>query len=390
MIQRPMNPVPSPVLARAAPAALLLLWLGGSLSGTPWAQWAGGIGLGVFALGLPQRLWTWRAGRRAGGCDGDDAGHTASDAPEATTAQRVDEATQLWTQHIQTAQAQMREATDQLITGFRSILDQLDEITLPQERFGPDDSQHVTRVNMLSDCERDLRELVRGFGRFIASRDQMLTTVQGLDHVSSGLRTMAEDVDGLARQTNLLSLNAAIEAARAGPAGRGFAVVASEVRRLSTASGETGRRIGEQVRGFSEQVRQTLASASAQVRDDQALIGQSEQTVTGVIQRVDTTVEMLNARALELAQRSDAVRGQVEHLMVAFQFQDRVQQILDQITLSMATGSARLQDGAATGQLPDATEWAALINAGYTTAEQKDLGLDPTHATQASAGAVFF
>ncbi|RZS52939.1 methyl-accepting chemotaxis protein [Sphaerotilus mobilis] len=343
----------------------------------------------LFALGWLSAvlLQRWRARRAPAEAAGPMSAGTALSAQEA--AHRIEAATQLWTQHIESVQTQMREATERLIGGFRVILDQLDDIT-PVSAEPVDGSDLVLRVNMLSQCDRELRDLIGSFGAFIASRDELLGTVRSLDRASSGLRDMAEDVDGLARQTNLLSINAAIEAARAGPAGRGFSVVAAEVRRLSTASGETGRRIGEQVRVFGDQVQRTLTQATEQVREDQTLIQRSEQTVTRVIERVDHTVEVLNARTLDLSRRSEDVRVQVEQLLIAFQFQDRVQQILDQITQSMSATRACLLEAAETGRLPPAEDWDALLAAGYTTAEQKDLSLDPTQATQASGGAVFF
>ncbi len=343
----------------------------------------------LFALGWLSAalLQRWRARRAAADPASPVSAETALSAQEA--ARRIEAATLLWTQHIESVQTQMREATERLIGGFRVILEQLDDIT-PVSAEPDDGSDLVLRVNMLSQCDRELRDLIGSFSAFVQSRDQLLGTVRELDRASAGLRDMAEDVDGLARQTNLLSINAAIEAARAGPAGRGFSVVAAEVRRLSTASGETGRRIGEQVRTFGEQVHHTLAQATVQVKDDQTLFERSEQTITTVIERVDHTVEVLNARTVDLSRRSEDVRVQVEQLLVAFQFQDRVQQILDQITQSMGATRACLLEAAETGRLPPAADWEALLAAGYTTAEQKDLSLDPGQATQASGGAVFF
>ncbi|MGS0758881.1 methyl-accepting chemotaxis protein, partial [Roseateles sp. GG27B] len=75
-------------------------------------------------------------------------------------------------------------------------------------------------------------------------------SVRSLAGTGQGLLTLVEEVERLARQTNLLSINAAIEAARAGPSGRGFAVVAAEVRRLSTESAQTGKHIESQVHDF--------------------------------------------------------------------------------------------------------------------------------------------
>ena len=105
----------------------------------------------------------------------------------------------------------------------------------------------------------------------------MLGSVRELSGASASLGDMAEDVGKLARQTNLLSINAAIEAARAGDSGRGFAVVAAEVRRLSTESGDTGRRIGEQVNGFGERMRGALTQADEHAQHDSAGIQRSEE-----------------------------------------------------------------------------------------------------------------
>ncbi|MEY8877849.1 MAG: methyl-accepting chemotaxis protein [Leptothrix sp. (in: b-proteobacteria)] len=370
---------------QAAPVVLSLAWLAAMAWAATWAAWATGGLLALTACGVP-RLLLQRLGHAPAALSAVAQGTGAA---SAQAAQLIDEATQLWVRHIQTAQEQMREATASLISGFGSILDQLDEITRPAHGVSADAGNADRRAHLLSDCERELRELVHGFQSFLASRDRVLTTVRSLDQVTSGLRDMAEDVAVLARETNLLSLNAAIEAARAGQAGRGFAVVATEVRRLSTASGETGKRIGEQVHAFSTQVTQTLSQATEQVRGDQALLGQSEHTISTVIERVDATVDALNARAADLTSRSDSVRVQVEQLMVAFQFQDRVQQILDQVTQSMGSTRTMLLD-ASTGAPLDAAAWSALLNAGYTTAEQKAAHAPAAHAVQASADATFF
>jgi methyl-accepting chemotaxis protein len=214
----------------------------------------------------------------------------------------------------------------------------------------------------------------------------MLATVSRLDQVSGGLRGMAEDVAVIARQTNLLSLNATIEAARAGEAGRGFAVVAAEVRRLSAASGETGKRIGDQVVDFGQQVQRTLAEAAERAQADRSLVSDSEGTIGSVVERVNTTVTELNLRATELGERSAVVRAHVEQMMISFQFQDRVQQILDQITQSMGAACARL----AQGHRPDSEEWHALLSAGYTTEEQRSGHVELGAAKPDASSATFF
>ena len=194
------------------------------------------------------------------------------------------------------------------------------------------------------------------FHGFVRSRDEVLGSVRAGQR-SAGLRDMAEDVAKLARQTNLLSINAAIEAARAGDSGRGFAVVAAEVRRLSTESGETGRRIGEQVERLrraacSGALAQAADTCAARRRRDPA---RPKTTISEVIDQVDGAVSQLQRSAPpNCARAARRCATQVEQLMVAFQFQDRVHQILDQVRTRSQRRPRRLQDALAGGSAPGA------------------------------------
>ena len=301
----------------------------------------------------------------------------AAAAPGAGLALRLGEAASIWTAHLGTAQTQMREATEQLLQGFALILEQLDAIidadgpAAGARRAGAEMDQ---RAALLGQCEQQLNGLLDNFQGFVRSRDEVMASVRSLSGASNSLRSMAEDVAQLARQTNLLSLNAAIEAARAGPSGRGFAVVAAEVRRLSSESGDTGKRIGDQVNAFGTQMHEALTQAAEHTAHDGAVIQASAQTINQVVEQVDSAVSQLNARAVELRAHGAAVRAQVEQLMVAFQFRDRVHQIMDQVSASIHSAVGRLQQSIASGTTPDADEWATLLSAGYTTEEQRAVG----------------
>ncbi len=289
-----------------------------------------------------------------------------------TVSLRLNEAAQHWTAHVGMAQQQMHAATAQLLDGFNQILSELDHLVLQPEQAGNSDDI-TARTNMLTLCETRLLGLLQTLDGFVQSRDAVLGSVRALSNASGSLGDMAEDVGKLARQTNLLSINAAIEAARAGESGRGFAVVASEVRRLSNESGETGQRISSQVQHFSAQMQTALTQADEQAVRGSSAVAASEQTIRAVVADVDGAVAQLHDRAVELRQRGEVVKAQVQQLMLAFQFQDRVHQILDQVNGSIADAMGRLQAALAEGRVPDAAEWAALLSAGYTTAEQRNL-----------------
>lgn len=282
---------------------------------------------------------------------------------------RLQEAAHTWTTHLGTAQGQLREAIEQMLAGFGDILEQLDAIVEPQTGTGQQGMERSAAV--LAHCEEDLRRLMEGFDGFVRTREEMMGSMRSLAGSSSSLQQMAEDVGKLARQTNLLAINAAIEAARAGASGRGFAVVAAEVRRLSAESGNTGSRIGATVNSFAEHTHEALQRASQQAERDAGVIEASGQAIERVVGDVEGVVGGLNERARELSERGQRVRSQVEQLMMAFQFQDRVQQITAQVCTSILTATDALQQALAQGQAPSAEAWQTMLSAGYTTDEQR-------------------
>lgn len=291
-------------------------------------------------------------------------------------APRLIEAFQLWQKHLQTAQVQTRDATERLLNGFVSILQQLDQIieTGAQEAAA---SGQDARARVLTEAERDLKELLVSLDGIVHAKDRVLGTIRELDGASKGLMGLADVVEKIARQTNLLALNAAIEAARAGQAGAGFAVVAGEVRRLSAESGNMGKQIGEQVRRFGSQVDATIRDASTQAEQDRLALDTNESRVRTVIGRMDDAVETLHKQTEDTRALSQSIRGEVEQLMIAFQFQDRVSQIIDQVVQAVEGIGAHVEEAARTRRLPSQDLWDQTLTRGYSTEEQHHAESDP-------------
>jgi methyl-accepting chemotaxis protein len=359
------------------------------------AAWRDGLAIAAIAVSAVALVWigvSARLGPRHDAIEGAEGG-TATSGPSATfetVAPRLTEALVLWQRHLQTAQTQTRDATAALLAGFATILDRLD--TIIGAGADPSAAHEDERTRVLSDAEADLRALLASLDDVLHSKDRVLGTIRELDGASKGLLGLTDVVESIARQTNLLALNAAIEAARAGKAGAGFAVVAGEVRRLSAESGEMGKQIGEQVRRFGAQVDSTLHDASAQAERDRSALDDNENRVRSVIERVGGAVESLNRRADDTRAQSQSIRGEIESMMVAFQFQDRTSQIIDQVLLALEGVHGHLDEAARTRRLPPDETWRTTLTRGYSTEEQQSnhTGARPGASAPASASEVTF
>lgn len=280
------------------------------------------------------------------------------------------EAFGLWARHLQTAQEQTREATDKLLCGFVSILQQLDQV-ISSTGAGGADGGGDARTHVLGQADQELKQLLGSLEGILHSKDRVLGTIRELDGASRGLMGLADVVEKIARQTNLLSINAAIEAARAGPAGAGFAVVAGEVRRLSAESGNMGKQIGDQVRRFGSQVESTIRDATDQAEHDKQALDDNESRVRQVMGQVNEAVSSLQQQSETSRVISQSIRTEVEQLMVAFQFQDRVNQIIDQVVQAVDGIGQQIDEVRRTGQAPDTQRWQQILTAGYSTEEQQ-------------------
>ena len=277
-----------------------------------------------------------------------------------------------WSYHVGLASSQTEEGIGQLAGQFSEILQRL-ESSLNASRQAQEGSGSSDLLSILNNGRSELNILVEELKQGLEAKQPMLTEIANLSQVIGELRQMATDVADIANQTNLLALNAAIEAARAGEAGRGFAVVADEVRKLSNASGDTGKRIGSKVETITASIQATSAVAAQLNDQDQQLISSSQARVASVVDRFEAAASGIQQASEGLEENSRAVSQEITNILVSLQFQDRVSQILAHSRTDI-TNLADTIAASAQGKPPtpiDVSKWLATMEQKYVTIEQK-------------------
>ena len=280
-----------------------------------------------------------------------------------------------WSSHIGTASAQTEKGITDLSREFSGILQGIEAaIGSGQGASGASAGAGGDIGEVIALARADLEGMLGDLERGFAAKAPLLQQISELGAVVNELREMATVVADIASQTNLLALNAAIEAARAGEAGRGFAVVADEVRKLSTASGETGKRIGAKVELTTTTIKSTLVAAEAMGRQDNELMEVSRATVSGVVDRFDVAGTAMAEATEALENNAHTVRDRIANVLVSLQFQDRVTQLLAHSRGDIERFGEQIQ-GVAEGEPPPplaVDAWIRDMESKYVALEQHD------------------
>ena len=200
--------------------------------------------------------------------------------------------------------------------------------------------------------------------------EQSIDMVEAIKDVSnhmSQIEKLLSDVQKIADQTNLLALNAAIEAARAGEAGRGFAVVADEVRNLSRHSDRFSEEIKNVVNAAKANISQLQSMIEAMASKDMNSALNSKDKIDDMMAQITTIAENLTKSIAEVSTLTDKAETGVHEAVRNLQFEEACRQLIEFLQFKIDRLQAIANEvsiGLGVFKTTDSANWEPLLSDG--------------------------
>ena len=178
----------------------------------------------------------------------------------------------------------------------------------------------------ISDNATDVESLITKFNSINRSYQSDMKVIE---KTVTDVNDATLDITDLADQTNILAINASIEAARVGAQGKGFAVIASEVQSLSAHSKNIAERIDELIENTAKTVDESFTRQTGQIENAIGLMRSSQEMLKDMADTLVEQVTGVGEGIKDSENLSDSVTRSLDEVITSMQFQDITRQVLE-------------------------------------------------------------
>jgi methyl-accepting chemotaxis protein len=223
-------------------------------------------------------------------------------------------------EQLVSAAGEVASSSEQMSRGAQEQTSQVTQVSTAIEEMTATILQSSKNANEATDASKGASDTAGDGGKIVSETIQGMQKIAGVVSESSdSIGKLAQSanqigeiigvIDDIADQTNLLALNAAIEAARAGEQGRGFAVVADEVRKLAERTGKATGEITDMIKGIQSETTEAVNSMETGIKEvDQGreLADQAGNSLTEIVNMSGSVMDMIQQIATASEEQSAA------------------------------------------------------------------------------------